>query len=193
MGALVTSNKCDIHIDNGASQNLLHVSIDSEQPGCALLLLEMGIGCAAKDADGRTALILAAEHGMADVTRGLCQAGADINYRNSKKQTALIVASIKGHADVVRVLIENEADLRPQDHMQKNALTHAMSYSDAAHKPIVDMIMARMYQIHQKQNEKPVKLSTKLSEIEAGFEPPSQFEVAKRKLARRSVRKPTRK
>merc|ERR1711964_31121 len=124
MGALVTSNKCDIHIDNGASQNLLHVAIDSEQPGCALLLPEMGIGFAAKDSEGRTALILAAEHGMADVTRGLCQAGADVNYRNNKKQTPLIAATIKGHTDVVRVLIENEADIRPQDQMQKNALTH---------------------------------------------------------------------
>merc|ERR1711964_382604 len=112
--------------------------------------------------------------------------GADVNHRNHKKQTALMVATIQGHADVVSALIENEADLAPQDEMQKNALTHAMSYGDAAHKPIVDMIMKKMYQIHLKQNEKTIKLS----EIEAEFEAPRK---GARKLAHKSVRKSARK
>eukprot|EP00899_Mesostigma_viride_P001459 jgi/Mesvir1/11313/Mv25184-RA.1 len=78
-----------------------------------------------QDADGRTALHLAARRGDLDAVRLCVKKGDDINARDKGKYTPLILASIRGHHGVVRLLVERGADVDARDYMGDTALDWA--------------------------------------------------------------------
>ncbi len=65
----------------------------------------------AKNSDGNTALILAAQNNLTEVVLKLINAGANIHAANNLGETALIQALQNGHTDVIDVLMHNGAKL----------------------------------------------------------------------------------
>ena len=66
---------------------------------------EVGANFSAKDEAGYTAVLVACEHGHADVVRYLhSSVGADFSAKNGSGEAAAMKACEHGHADVVRYL-----------------------------------------------------------------------------------------
>ncbi len=61
--------------------------------------------------DGRTALMMAAKLGSAEVVAKLLQAGANVNDRNANGGTALMYAAIRGDKATLMLLLENGAQV----------------------------------------------------------------------------------
>lgn len=63
------------------------------------------------DADGNTALMLAAYNGRVETVKMLIERGADINIPNSRNQSPIAGAIFKGEEEVVHILRDAGADL----------------------------------------------------------------------------------
>ena len=63
------------------------------------------------DADGKTVLQCVAEAGITESVQSILDAGADVNYVESKQlESALILAAKKNRFDVVDLLLKNGAN-----------------------------------------------------------------------------------
>lgn len=72
-----------------------------------------GVGVDSADADGLTALVLAAEYGAEDALRALVDLGGDINHQTSKGASALYFAAKYGETECVRYLLSVGAKTDP--------------------------------------------------------------------------------
>ena len=73
-------------------------------------LLATGAQIDAADANGNTALMIAAAHGYTEIARLLIDSGADVDARGYIGNTALIYAAQEGHAEIAQLLIDGGAD-----------------------------------------------------------------------------------
>lgn len=89
------------------------------------LWLSRGIPVNARDANGRTALMITAMNGHSDATKFLLERGADINAQDGNGRTALILAVIGGHDDTVKLLLSWRADINVVDAAGRTALAEA--------------------------------------------------------------------
>lgn len=89
------------------------------------LFLAAGMKPDARDAAGRTALIIAAAKGSDSISQKLLSKGADVNARDSKGSTALMQSAGNGHKETTGVLLENRADLNLTDNNGQTALIYA--------------------------------------------------------------------
>jgi hypothetical protein len=60
-----------------------------------------------KDAEGYTALMIAAQAGSEEIVRLLLEAGADIFAKNNKGQNVINVAARAGHGKIVDIIIDH--------------------------------------------------------------------------------------
>lgn len=90
--------------------------------------LDEGANPNAKNNNGTTALMTAAEHNTnARVIRALVEAGADVNARNRKGNTALMFAAMRNSTEAVRILYEAGADIDAVNSEGKNAADYAVT------------------------------------------------------------------
>jgi len=68
------------------------------------LLINAGAIINAKNIDGMTALMLAADNGFTEVVKILVEEGADVNIKSKKGETSLSIAEAKGYKDIVEYL-----------------------------------------------------------------------------------------
>lgn len=90
------------------------LALDLARQGETAQLLEFfghGLPVDITDADGNSALMLAAYHGRADTVAALIARGVDLELRNARDQSVLAGAIFKGEDEVARLLIEAGADL----------------------------------------------------------------------------------
>ena len=78
-----------------------------------------------KDANEKTALILAVEKGNKEIVKALVKAGANLNTQDNNGATALIWASAFGHKEIVTDLITDRTDLNAQGKDGTTALMYA--------------------------------------------------------------------
>ena len=89
------------------------------------LILKAGANINAKDADGMTALMHAANFARDKVTKLLLKHGADVKIRDSSGKTALMYAAAHEKDDVARLLLEHGADVNAKDKSGNTALMFA--------------------------------------------------------------------
>lgn len=67
-------------------------------------LINKGADINAKDNDGKTALIYAADKGHTEIATLLIDKGANVNAKSNGGKTALMLARAIGHEDIVQLL-----------------------------------------------------------------------------------------
>ena len=72
-------------------------------------MLQQGFAPDSADYDGRTALMLAAVKGHADVAVALISAGADVMVKDNLKRNPLVEACVYGHTDIIELLTRQGA------------------------------------------------------------------------------------
>jgi len=95
------------------------------------VLLNRGANVNAKDAVGKTVLMIAAEKGIADTVRVLLDEGANVNAKDKTGATALMLATLKqDHSDKIRALLDKGADVNAKAGDGGTALMWAAMNSD---------------------------------------------------------------
>jgi ankyrin repeat protein len=89
------------------------------------LFAKAGMNINAKDKDGSTALMIAAEKGDLPIAQLLIEHGADVNANNADGYTALMYVAYKGNLAVAELLIKSRADINAQDKDGWTALRYA--------------------------------------------------------------------
>jgi len=74
-------------------------------------LLLQGADIEARDADGRSALLLATRAGAIDAARVLIEAGADVNAKDRIDDSPYLYAGAEGPLEILRMTLGNGADL----------------------------------------------------------------------------------
>jgi ankyrin repeat protein len=104
----------------------------------ARLLLEKGASIRARNAEGSTPLIVAANHGETAVVRLLLHKGAEIEAADNEGITALIAAAcdcpiidMPDTDDSVKLLLENGANIEAKDKQGRTALMFAAAWGRA--------------------------------------------------------------
>ena len=113
---------------NVANRTNLHYSAINNDVKLAKAFLKQGDDVNAKDANGNTALILAAKTGRKELCETLIAAGADVNAQNNDGDTALLWAAVRDFGDVAKVLIKANADVNIQEKNGYTAL-HEAAYN----------------------------------------------------------------
>lgn len=108
-------------------QRLIAVSARGDTAAVRALLLE-GASHAARDADGRTALVAAAYGNHIETALVLMQAGADVNVRDTIGRTAFMVAAVYGHTEILRLALKHGAEVNTLNQFQGTALIPASHY-----------------------------------------------------------------
>jgi ankyrin repeat protein len=113
---------------------------DQARSDTVTFLCSLGVDVNAKDNEGWTALLLAADRNRASVVQTLTEKGADVDARCdctgylSGGWTALMIAAREGHNDIVRILVAKHADVSLKNNLGSTALPLA------AHEGRVDVV-----------------------------------------------------
>ena len=86
-------------------------------------LLEEGVNVNAKNINGWSALMYAADNGHVEVVRTLLEAGADVAAKPPIGWTALMFAVYNDDVEMVRILLAAGADITP-DELRLMSLEH---------------------------------------------------------------------
>ncbi len=84
----------------------------------------------AKDANGRTPLMLAAASARPEIVLVLVKAKADVQARDENELTPLHLAAEARRTDIVRLLLDAGADINARDNTGRTALSVAYAQSD---------------------------------------------------------------
>ena len=128
---------------------LIKAAVKGDKTQVALLLKSNRDIINAKDKDGDTALICAAEYGHKEVVDSLLRMKPDINAKGKDGDTALICAAYKGHTEVVNSLLRMKPDINAKDKNGDTALIYAAANG---HKEVVDALLKNGADINVQNN-----------------------------------------
>ena len=74
--------------------------------------LQSGNAIDARDAQGRTALLIATHHNHIDAAKALIAAGADVNAKDDIQDSPYLYAGARGHLEILKLTLPHGADLR---------------------------------------------------------------------------------
>jgi glucose/arabinose dehydrogenase len=104
-------------------------------------ILDQGVPPDARDRQGHTALMLAADRGHRDMAEAILDQGAAINATTPAGNTALMMAASRGHLEVVRLFLERGADVTAVSADGWSAVTLAQ---EARHPAVVALLRGAM-------------------------------------------------
>ncbi len=113
-------------------------AVKNKQEQTAEILIKNGFYLNDEDADGNTALMLAAKNGNSALLKSLIQAGADINHQNSNLDTALHLAIDKMQQESVKLLLGKKIEINTTN---KNDFTPLMIAIHKGHTEIVHLLI----------------------------------------------------
>jgi ankyrin repeat protein/nucleoside phosphorylase len=113
-------------------------AVSKNQPTIVRILLEYGIGTAASNQNGRTAVHIASRNRKETIVQMLLEHGADVDASDTSGITALHEASNDGGEAVVRKLLDWGADISASDEDGRTALHEA---SRTWNETIVQMLL----------------------------------------------------
>lgn len=115
----------DIRKPGAGETALMHTSSSAAGlVGCAEKLLNHGAEVNGEDADGRTALYYAAEHGSDTIVKLLLERGADV-HANEAQEQPFFDAVKGGNMNIVRTLLEAGSDIKMRNSWGETSLHHA--------------------------------------------------------------------
>jgi ankyrin repeat protein len=88
-------------------------------------LLEQNAAIDARDAKGRTALLVATHGNQVSVARALIEAGADVNAKDAIDDSPYLYAGARGHLDILNLTLAHGADLKSTNRFGGTALIPA--------------------------------------------------------------------
>jgi uncharacterized protein len=137
----------DPNVDRGEGYSCLDCAVESTNRDSAAvlsLLLDAGADVCRGNAEGRTALHLAAMRGYLDKVTLLVQAGADVNAQTCDGETPLMDAAQCGRSAVVKFLLDRGADATVRNKISgHNALESAREAAKGA-DPNVSRVLGDM-------------------------------------------------
>ena len=93
-----------------------------------------------RDTINQTPIIIAAQHGCADIVRLLIEAGIkDINHKNDQGESALLTAAQEGHQEIVQILFDADADINQPNSDGETAL--AIVTRNRHKKELIDFLI----------------------------------------------------
>ncbi|KAL7936392.1 ankyrin repeat-containing domain protein [Trichoderma chlorosporum] len=143
---LLLANGADVNSRTKSGDTALHSAAGARHEAASActvqLLLANGadVNACTRDAEGRTALMNAAQWGHTAAVQLLLANGADVDIRDSRGETALNGPARNGHEATVRLLLANGADVDVgKCALGKTALMNAARWG---HRAIVDLLLA---------------------------------------------------
>ena len=121
------------------NRDLLAAAYDADDDAGAKAL-KKGADPNAADADGRSALFLAAATDAKELVRVLIHGGAEVDKADNAGTTPLGIAAYNGFLEVVNTLLEQKVDI---NHRNKVGVTAIYGAAKMGHKKIVELLMAR--------------------------------------------------
>ncbi|KAI1885423.1 hypothetical protein AGOR_G00220000 [Albula goreensis] len=124
---LALSSKEDYNLDqeDSSGMSLAMLAAAGGQDDILRLLIKKGVKVNARQKNGTTAVMHAAEKNFLTTVAILLEAGAYVNAQTLNGETALMKACKRGNGDVVRLLLEYGADCNILSKHQNNALHFA--------------------------------------------------------------------
>lgn len=105
---------------------LLIEAVQAGNTGRALELISGGAPFEARDADNRTALMLATRANLVEVAAALIKAGADVNAKDNIHDSPFLYAGAEGRNDILKlILATGKANLRDTNRYGGTALIPA--------------------------------------------------------------------
>ena len=101
--------------------------------------IEQGLDVNRVDAEGRTALMMAAFEGYSDIVGLLLEHGAEVDKSDSAGRTALMYAASGPFPQTVKLLIQSGADVNHADEVEH--WTALMLAAAEGHKPVVELLL----------------------------------------------------
>ena len=90
--------------------------------------LDAGAPIESRDADGRTAILLATHANQLPAVRALIARGADVNAQDRQRDSAFLLAGARGYTEIVRATLAAGADLKSTNRYGGTALIPACHY-----------------------------------------------------------------
>lgn len=105
---------------------LLIEAVREGNAGKVLQLVSEGVPLEARDADNRTALLLATRANLVEIAAALINAGADVNAKDSIHDTPFLYAGAEGRNEILKlILAAGKANLRDTNRYGGTALIPA--------------------------------------------------------------------
>jgi ankyrin repeat protein len=120
------------------------------------LLLEKGADVNAKDDDGRTALMLAAEKGHTEIVQLLLERGANVNTKIDEKRI-LLWAAENGHTEIVQLLLKKGAKYDPF-YKTSGGYTYLMAFARGGLKNYCQELLNKGAYVNARDNKRRTAL-----------------------------------
>ncbi len=120
----------------------LHAAVEQHDLGELQALLATPAGLRlleARDAQGRTALLLATALGHTALASRLMEAGADVNAQDDQRDSPYLLAGAEGNLPILRLALAHGADLRSTNRFGGTALIPA---AERGHAEAVRLLIA---------------------------------------------------
>ena len=129
---------------------LLIEAVQAGNTGKALELVSEGTPLETRDAEDRTALLLATRANLAGIASAMINAGADVNAKDSIHDTPFLYAGAEGRNDILKLILATEkANLRDTNRYGGTALIPAAHHG---HPETVRLLLATAIDVDHVNN-----------------------------------------